>query len=345
MCVLCAYAGDRPAAPVLLEMLRREEGLAGGYYTGLATIHEGTLHYAKVVGDTDTLCRETPAADLPGCIGIAHSRTPSGGGREWSHPFIDCSGKLAYVANGGQGVFAGKGYLEQAGCKLAEAGHRFCSAVPEPVSAYPVLPDGSCIHLSDIMCHLVEEEMKGAIDLTAAMAAAYRQCPSEIVGLALHADDSLGFAAARFNMPLVIGRDGAGIYAASTAIAFPDTVAWTAEMPANCAARISMTDMRFVPFDIAALPVSPMPPPDTAATALIGSLAANGPQGIGELCNAVRPLFADDLPAPCAMLVYQTLTALLREGRIILETERVPGMFGQGTVPKTRARLICTQQA
>ena len=41
MCNIAGYVGNKPAAPILLEMLRNQEGLAGGYYTGIATRHEG----------------------------------------------------------------------------------------------------------------------------------------------------------------------------------------------------------------------------------------------------------------------------------------------------------------
>ena len=74
MCVIAAYVGSREAAPTLIDMLRREQGLGGGFYTGIATIHEGRLHYEKALGDLDTLLAETPAAQLPGTIGIAHGR-------------------------------------------------------------------------------------------------------------------------------------------------------------------------------------------------------------------------------------------------------------------------------
>ena len=82
MCTLAAYIGSEPAAPRLLDLLAREEGWAGAYYTGLATVHEGKLHLRKVVGDLATLLRETDARELPGTIGIAHSQIGRASGRE-----------------------------------------------------------------------------------------------------------------------------------------------------------------------------------------------------------------------------------------------------------------------
>ena len=109
MCNIAGYVGSRPAAPILLDMIRNQEGLDGGFYTGIATIHEGRIYYAKLAGDLDRLLALTDAAALPGTVGIAHSRTRSGGGDEWAHPFVgerDGEIRLAYVANGYAGCFA-----------------------------------------------------------------------------------------------------------------------------------------------------------------------------------------------------------------------------------------------
>ena len=88
VCNIAGYAGERRAAPILIEMIRRQESLNGGHYTGIATIHEGKLYYAKLVGDLDRLLEKTGAADLPGTVGVIHSRTPGKEGDEWAHPFI-----------------------------------------------------------------------------------------------------------------------------------------------------------------------------------------------------------------------------------------------------------------
>lgn len=41
MCIIAGYAGNRRAAPVLIDMMRKEEFMDGGLSTGIATIHEG----------------------------------------------------------------------------------------------------------------------------------------------------------------------------------------------------------------------------------------------------------------------------------------------------------------
>ena len=100
MCNIAGYVGERRAAPILLEMLRRQQPYDGDMSTGVAVIHEGKLHYRKIVGDVDTLIRETDVLSLPGTIGIAHTR-PSGKKDEVAaHPFLNMEETMAVVTNG-----------------------------------------------------------------------------------------------------------------------------------------------------------------------------------------------------------------------------------------------------
>ena len=108
MCNIAGYVGTREATPILLEMIRVQEGINGGFYTGLA-VHDGEkLHFRKLRGDLDKLLQETDARTLTGCCGMIHSRTPSGGPGLWAHPFHSEENgavQLCYVANGGIGDF------------------------------------------------------------------------------------------------------------------------------------------------------------------------------------------------------------------------------------------------
>ena len=45
MCNIAGYIGDKSAAPILIEMMKKQEGFGGGFYTGLS-IHDGKrLHF------------------------------------------------------------------------------------------------------------------------------------------------------------------------------------------------------------------------------------------------------------------------------------------------------------
>ena len=47
MCIIAGYSGNKPAAPILIEMLKKAEYIDGGLSTGIATIHEGKLYMRK----------------------------------------------------------------------------------------------------------------------------------------------------------------------------------------------------------------------------------------------------------------------------------------------------------
>lgn len=65
MCNIAGYIGNRQAAPILVEMLRRQEEFDGCMGTGIVTIHEGKLYYRKLVGSVDDLIKNTDVLDLP----------------------------------------------------------------------------------------------------------------------------------------------------------------------------------------------------------------------------------------------------------------------------------------
>ena len=112
MCNIAGYSGNKQAAPILLEMLKRQEAFDGGASCGIVTIHEGRLYCRKIVGDVDTLIKHTDALYLPGNVGIAHTR-PGGDARTYNfaHPFIAEGGRFAGITNG-----------TTRGCRLAQPG-------------------------------------------------------------------------------------------------------------------------------------------------------------------------------------------------------------------------------
>ena len=103
MCVIAGYCGNRQAAPILVEMLKRGQFFDGGKATGIVTIHEGKLYSAKVIGDVDEFLRNYNVEDFPGTCGLIHSR-PAANNVEHAHPFISHDGKCGLVGNGTQGV-------------------------------------------------------------------------------------------------------------------------------------------------------------------------------------------------------------------------------------------------
>jgi hypothetical protein len=320
-------------------MLEKQEGLAGGYYTGIATIAEGRLHYRKVVGDVATLRAQTDAVTLPGPIGIAHSRTPSGGGVEWSHPFIDCASQMAYVAQGSRGFFSERVGLRDAGDELVGRGHTLRSACREKVGAYPVLAGGACVHISDILCHVIEDTLATCGDRVEAMRQAYMRWPGEIVGMTIHQSEPERIVVACVNQPLVIGRDESATYLASVGLALPPSIRWRMPVPPNVATAVRRDGVEIRPFDLCAEPVDTNCPFAEAESIILDVLKRNPGATWGKLYGATKSLWPDGHLTLNTPMAYGILERLCRSDRVRLETIRVPGMVEQGTVPQARAYL------
>lgn len=346
MCTLAGYIGDQRAAPVLFEMLAREEGLAGGFYTGIATVHEGRLYYEKVVGDMATLFSETKAWELPGNIGIIHTRTPSGGGREWAHPFVDVKEELAYIANGAVGKFNSIPLLAEAARALEAKGHLLRSTQSESAEPCPSIDGNRWIHFSDVMCQAAAEayrQREGCPNrLRRAAMDAFEQLPKEIVGLFLHANHPDEIVAVRYNKPLEVGRDAdGGVYMASTRIAFPENINWLMRMPAFTGATIRRGGgVELEPLNPqSSLRVGPYPSPDAIVRQLIGYLREHGRGNMEQLFEVAVPLWPEGTLTEKETVVFDLLFTLHREGKLEFEVERRPGMQGVGTVPWTWVRL------
>ena len=95
MCNVAGFIGGRRAAPVLLDMLSRLEGYAGGYHTGICTLHEGKLQMRKVEGSVADLLKMTDAAELHDNISIDHTRPDMGGGAQLN-PFFPMTNVWLY---------------------------------------------------------------------------------------------------------------------------------------------------------------------------------------------------------------------------------------------------------
>ncbi len=341
MCNLAGYIGTERAAPILIDMIRRQEGLNGGYYTGIATLTEdGRLHYAKVVGDVALLLEETDAINLPGNVGIMHSRTPSGGDREWAHPFVASDHSLAYIANGNTGLFDIVGNQNELAARLADAGYPFLTRAHDAVGDYPLLSDGSCVHFSEVMCRLIEALIAEGETPALAMRNAYLQFPAEIVGLMIHTSLSASIIASRVNQPLVIGRQSGGWLLASTALAFPDdAVDWMIPMAPSCTAHLSPEGLELHPFELP-IPVADPIPWSQARERVLELLSSADDAGLPlrALKDGTRALWPDGRLAQAHMMLYEVLRTLRQVGDVEFTEVRLPGAAKGITAPETRVK-------
>jgi len=339
MCNIAGYAGTRPAAPILLEMMRRQEGLCGGYYSGIATIHEGKIYYTKLTGDLPRLEMLTNAANLPGTVGIIHSRSNSGGGDNWSHPFVSTrNGEVlqAYVANGSAGIFAPRRQQDSVLAEeLLHQGYDMNSRDATAREGYPALSDGSGVHMSDAMCQLIRRNIDRGQPMDIAMAEAYLQMPGEIVGLLLSVTDPDGIAWSRINMPMMLAFCDHGAYLASSAMGIPEDAREPIPLPACACGMVYRDSYTVKPFKELPCTVAPV-------TAQVRKLAYDAmcqamkkdALSIGPLQDVVEPFFPKADCVPVTLVVYDVLLSLREEGRLKWECRRLPGAREDLDAPK-----------
>ena len=147
MCGIVGYLGPSKAAPVLLSELKCLE-YRGYDSAGVAVIEDGKLAVMKAAGKLANL--ETLLNDKrPGAtVGIGHTRWATHGvpNDQNAHPHMDCTSELAIVHNG---IIENFQELRE---ELMAKGHPFMSETD-----------------TEVVAHLIEEELKQKKDLLAAI--------------------------------------------------------------------------------------------------------------------------------------------------------------------------------
>jgi len=189
VCGIIGATGARDALEVILDGLHRLE-YRGYDSAGVVLVAPDGLWRARAaegthsVADLVELCRAAPT----GCTtGIGHTRWATHGRptAHNAHPHLDCTGRLAIVHNG---IIENHTELSLA---LVSRGHVMASATD-----------------SEVLAHLLEEEVAGGATLAAALRAAVPVLRGSFSVAAVHADEPGVIAAARRAAPLVVGLEG-----------------------------------------------------------------------------------------------------------------------------------------
>ena len=132
MCGIIGYCGPRPAAPILIEGLKRLE-YRGYDSAGISVEHNGSIEFVKRAGKIADLRAHVPD-DFPGHVGIGHTRWATHGGVNDvnAHPHIDPTGAVSIVHNG---IIENYTVLKE---RLENEGHTFASETDSEVIAHLV---------------------------------------------------------------------------------------------------------------------------------------------------------------------------------------------------------------
>ena len=223
MCNIAGYVGTKQAAPILIDMLRKQEHYDGGMSCGIATIHNGRIYYRKVIGDVDTLINTTDALYLPGTVGIAHTR-PGGSPivYGYAHPFINMEETMAGITNGTSRAPGSQKSDQDAATLLEEEGFKFRDVVFNPKSDFPILKDGSHISPVATRLYMVDRYVRQGMSTSEAMAKTASDLYRDNVFAILNLQTPEKFYVLRTTRPAISLKTEDGVYVATTRFGFPD---------------------------------------------------------------------------------------------------------------------------
>jgi glucosamine--fructose-6-phosphate aminotransferase (isomerizing) len=188
------------AAPLIHQALKRLE-YRGYDSVGEATIHDGKLHIKKDSGKIDEVHRVHNLDDLPGSIGVGHTRWATHGSPLMvnAHPHTDCGGQIAVVHNGIIENFA------ELKLELEGKGHIFQSRTD-----------------TEVIAHLIEEAFKTnpSLRLEDAVLEAVRRLEGSYAIAVISPKEPDKIVCARRESPLVLGIGENALYCASDIPAF-----------------------------------------------------------------------------------------------------------------------------
>jgi glucosamine--fructose-6-phosphate aminotransferase (isomerizing) len=188
------------AAPLIHDSLKRLE-YRGYDSVGIATIQDGEIYLKKDSGKIDEVHKLLNLNDMPGKLGIGHTRWATHGAplKINAHPHMDCTGNIAVVHNG---IIENFSELK---LELENSGHVFVSKTD-----------------TEVIAHLIEEILGKNSELTlldAVMGAVKRLDGSYAIAV-ISTKEPDKVICARNESPLVLGVGKNGVYFASDIPAF-----------------------------------------------------------------------------------------------------------------------------
>ncbi|MGD0451057.1 MAG: glutamine--fructose-6-phosphate transaminase (isomerizing) [Candidatus Bathyarchaeia archaeon] len=188
------------AAPLIHSSLKRLE-YRGYDSVGIATISDGKIFLKKDSGKIDEVHKIVNLDDLPGSIGIGHTRWATHGAplKVNAHPQSDCTGEIVVVHNG-----IIENFMELRS-ELQNLDHTFVSKTD-----------------TEVIPHLIEQTFKEnpKLSLVDAVQATLKRLEGSYALAIISTKEPDKIICARNESPLVLGINGKGVFCASDIPAF-----------------------------------------------------------------------------------------------------------------------------
>ena len=196
MCSIIGYKGNEHASSVLIEGLKKME-YRGYDSVGIATIKSGKLLVRKGVGKVAEVNKSLRLDELPGKLGIGHTRWATHGGIVDSnaHPHLACNSTIAVVHNG---IIGNYNELKD---ELHRSGHVFSSETD-----------------SEVIAHLLEEYFEITRDIRLSMIFTCKRLVGSFAFVAVFNSSTL--CGARYDEPLIVGVGNDDYFLSSDILGF-----------------------------------------------------------------------------------------------------------------------------
>ena len=327
MCMIAGYIGPNGASEILLEMTRKQEGIFGGFSTGIVTVDAGNLRRARVVGSAQTFDEEICKADIPGNIGIAHSRTNDGGGIEWAHPRLDSDSCLASVGVGIGGCFPSRELLLRLADQLVRDDQQFSTRTIDGRKNGILLPDGSTVHGGEIFLHALARRYQVCASLISAVRDL--NVRSETIGMYVSSAEPDRIYIVNHNQRLLISKKGQETFLATSRRALPKDFDWEFQISMNTFAVVSASSVHLEQLwqDEPKFYFDTLPGTKERVQSFIEKEQSVTYWDI--VSKALDPMFPTDSATRISILGHELIEQLLAEGAIHAETKQVTGLDGQ----------------
>ncbi|MHA2176845.1 MAG: glutamine--fructose-6-phosphate transaminase (isomerizing) [Candidatus Thorarchaeota archaeon] len=185
-------------APFLHQALKRLE-YRGYDSVGVTTISDDSLYVKKDKGKIEEVHRRLNLDEMPGSIGIGHTRWATHGIPSLlnSHPHFDCNNEIAVVHNGVIDNFM------QLRSELSERGHKLNSETD-----------------TEVIPHMLEDYMKEGLSLAEALKEVSKRIEGTYAIVAMSVKENDKIVCTRDGNPLVIGTKSGVSYVSSDIPAF-----------------------------------------------------------------------------------------------------------------------------